>query len=231
MARVLLVEDDENLGFLVQDSLENQGFTVQLCADGESGLRVFREQKFDICILDVMLPLLDGFSLAREIRKQNAAVPFLFLTAKAQPNDRIDGLRLGADDYVTKPFRMEELILRLKAILKRSYQFSLPASPSDAVIFFGQSQLHYPNLLLSVKGHPTQLTQKEADVLYLLGRQLNSIVKRDTILKDIWEDNGYFVARSMDVFISKLRKYLRPDETLRIANIHGVGYKLEVLPG
>ncbi|CAA9273275.1 MAG: Two-component transcriptional response regulator, LuxR family [uncultured Adhaeribacter sp.] len=231
MANVLLVEDDENLGFLVQDSLENQGFTVQLCADGAAGLRTFQERSFDICILDVMLPLLDGFSLAGAIRQQNPAVPFLFLTAKAQPNDRIDGLRLGADDYVTKPFRMEELVLRLKAILKRTTPPILPpANGQNASVFFGQSQLHYANLLLSVKGQPVQLTQKEADVLHLLGRHLNSIVKRDTILKDIWEDNGYFVARSLDVFISKLRKYLRPDETLRIANIHGVGYKLEVLP-
>ncbi|QMU30646.1 response regulator transcription factor [Adhaeribacter radiodurans] len=228
MIRILLVEDDENLGFLVQDNLENEGYTVQLCADGLTGLQVFAQQTFDLCILDVMLPVLDGFTLAEEIRKKNAFIPFIFLTAKAQPDDRIHGLRLGADDYLTKPFRLEELNLRLKAILKRTTQSTAKPSPKTTIAF-GKSQLDYPNLLLWVQDKKQQLTQKEADVLRMLCLELNTIVKRELILKTIWEDNGYFVARSMDVFISKLRKYLRPDSSLRISTIHGVGYKLEEL--
>ncbi|PSR57332.1 DNA-binding response regulator [Adhaeribacter arboris] len=225
MVRILLVEDDENLGFLVQDNLESEGYAVQLCADGLTGLRVFGQQTFDLCILDVMLPVVDGFTLAQEIRKINTSVPLIFLTAKSQPDDRIHGLRLGADDYLTKPFRLEELNLRLKAILKRTFISPIP----NTIITFGQSRLDYPNLLLWVQNQKLQLTQKEADVLRMLCLQLNTIVKRELILKTIWEDNGYFVARSMDVFISKLRKYLRPDQSLRISTIHGVGYKLEEL--
>ncbi len=229
MVRILLVEDDENLGFLVQDNLENEGYTVQLCGDGAAGLRVFQQHSFDLCILDVMLPVLDGFALAQEIRKLHASVPIIFLTAKSLPEDRIHGLRLGADDYLTKPFRLEELNLRLKVILKRTAAQPISLSGSKEIISFGQSRLDYSNLLLWVPGQKQQLTQKEADVLRMLCLQLNAIVKRDVILKTIWEDNGYFVARSMDVFISKIRKYLRPDETLKIATIHGVGYKLEEL--
>lgn len=230
MARILLVEDDENLGFLVQDNLESQGFTVQLCADGRAGWHAFQQHAFDVCILDVMLPLRDGFHLAADIRRQNAGVPLIFLTAKAQPEDHIHGLRLGADDYLTKPFRLEELNLRLRAILKR---VAAPVAPSpwpDQYIAFGGCRLDYPNLLLLVESQPRQLTQKEADVLRMLVLHLNALVKRELMLKTIWEDNGYFVARSLDVFISKLRKYLRPDETVKITNVHGVGYKLAVRP-
>ncbi|QNF32490.1 response regulator transcription factor [Adhaeribacter swui] len=229
MMRLLLVEDDENLSFLVQDNLEQQGYKVHLCRDGFSGLQAFQQQTFNLCILDVMLPLLDGFTLAQEIRKLNEHIPFLFLTAKAQPEDRIYGLQLGADDYLTKPFRLEELNLRLKAILKRTTGAAVSKPVNNALLYFGKSHLDYPNLLLWVQGQKLQLTQKEADVLRMLGQQLNTIVKREVILKAVWEDNGYFVARSMDVFISKLRKYLRPDSTLKIATIHGVGYKLEEL--
>lgn len=229
MAHILLVEDDENLGFLVQDSLELQGYTVQLCTDGVTGLQLFKQQNFSLCILDVMLPLLDGFSLAREIRKINQEVPFIFLTAKSQSEDRIYGLRLGADDYLTKPFSMEELLLRLKAILKRTSPQNTHSNNNSSIISFGHSQLDYKNLLLLVNGQKQKLTQKEADVLRMLSLQVNTIVKRETILKTVWEDNGYFVARSMDVFISKLRKYLRSDLTVQITNVHGVGYRLEIL--
>ncbi len=229
MAHLLLVEDDENLSFLVQDNLEQQGYTVQLYRDGAAALQAFSQQAFDLCILDVMLPVLDGFMLAQEIQKLNNSVPILFLTAKAQPEDRIQGLRLGADDYLTKPFRLEELNLRLKAILKRTAVATSGQSKNNSFIYFGKSRLDYANLLLWVQDQKLQLTQKEADVLRMLGLQLNAIVKRDVILKTVWEDNGYFVARSMDVFISKIRKYLRPDSTLKISTIHGVGYKLEEL--
>jgi DNA-binding response OmpR family regulator len=229
MARILLVEDDDNLGFLVQDNLEAHGYRIHLCPDGAAGLKAFREQEFDLCILDVMLPVLDGFFVAREIRKQDAHIPLLFLTAKARQEDRILGFTIGADDYLTKPFSLQELKLRIQAILKRT-QTLPPAGPGSQLTAFGQSTLHYPNLRLTVKGLPQTLTQKEADVLRLLSLNQNNIVKRDTILKSIWEDNGYFVARSLDVFISRLRKYLKPDDSLQIVNIHGVGYKLEVAP-
>ena len=230
MVRLLLVEDDENLSFLVQDNLEQQGYTVQLYRDGATALQAFSQQAFDLCILDVMLPILDGFTLAQEIRKVNNSVPILFLTAKAQPEDRIQGLRLGADDYLTKPFRLEELNLRLKAVLKRTTFSAGSNLQNQRFIYFGKCRLDYPNLLLWVLDQKLQLTQKEADVLRILGLQRNAIVKRDVILKTVWEDNGYFVARSMDVFISKLRKYLRPDTSLKISTIHGVGYKLEEVP-
>jgi DNA-binding response OmpR family regulator len=229
MARILLVEDDDNLGFLVQDNLEANGYRIHLCRDGAAGLKAFREHGFDLCILDVMLPVLDGFFVAREIRKQDAHIPLLFLTAKARQEDRILGFTIGADDYLTKPFSIQELKLRIQAILKRTQTPPQPpAGFGSQLIVFGQSTLHYPNLQLAVKGLSQTLTQKEADVLRLLSLSQNNIVKRDTILKSIWEDNGYFVARSLDVFISRLRKYLKPDDRLRIVNIHGVGYKLEV---
>jgi len=228
MVKILLVEDDPNLGFLVQDSLERNGYETLLCADGAAGLRAFQEQNFDLCILDVMLPLLDGFFIAREIRKENTTVPIIFLTAKARPEDRILGLTIGADDYLTKPFQLEELKLRIKAILKRIPGISSSPITKPDVFSFGQSSLDYPNLLLTVKGKKLILTQKEADVLRLLGQSQHKLVKRDYILKTVWEDEGYFVGRSLDVFISKLRKYLKADSSIRIVNIHGVGYKMEV---
>lgn len=232
MASILLVEDDENLGFLVQDNLEAHGYLVHLCADGAAGLQAFNEKTFDLCILDVMLPVLDGFFVAREIRRQDSRLPLLFLTAKARQEDRILGFTIGADDYLTKPFSMQELQLRVQAILKRTLMPALPpAGSASPLIAFGRSSLHYPNLKLTVNDQVQTLTQKEADVLRLLGINQDHIVKRDLILKSVWEDNGYFVARSLDVFISRLRKYLKSDDSLRIVNIHGVGYKLEVTAG
>ncbi|KAA9325665.1 response regulator transcription factor [Adhaeribacter soli] len=229
MFRILLVEDDPNLGFLVQDSLEAKGYQVVLCEDGATGLETSAQETFDLCILDVMLPALDGFTLAKEIRIKNAVLPIIFLTAKARQEDRILGLTIGADDYLTKPFSLEELHLRLKAILKRVQpNVPLPAVNNDQQLVFGQSSLDIANQLLTVKGVSQTLTLKETEVLRLLAQHKNAIVKRDTILKTVWEDNGYFVARSMDVFISRLRKYLKPDESLRIASVHGVGYKLEI---
>jgi len=228
MVNILLVEDDPNLGFLVQDSLERNGYNLQLYADGATGLQAFQQQNFDICILDVMLPVLDGFFVAQEIRKANTDVPIIFLTAKARPEDRILGLTIGADDYLTKPFQLEELKLRIKAILKRIPGANISVETSLNSFVFGQSTLDYPNLLLSVKRDNLTLTQKEANVLFLLCQNQNKLVKRDYILKTVWEDEGYFVGRSLDVFISKLRKYLKADTSIRIVNIHGVGYKMEV---
>ena len=230
MVKILLVEDDPNLGFLVQDSLERNGYLTDVYTDGAAGLKAFQQQNFDLCILDVMLPVLDGFFVAREIRKENTAVPIIFLTAKARPEDRILGLTIGADDYLTKPFQLEELKLRIKAILKRIPGTNLSMVTNPNTYSFGQSTLDYPNLLLSVKSRNLTLTQKEADVLHLFCQHQNKLVKRDYILKTVWEDEGYFVGRSLDVFISNLRKYLKADAGIRIVNIHGVGYKMEVGP-
>lgn len=226
-ARILVVEDDESLGFLLQDNLEVAGYQVTLASDGETGLQAFRQGKFDLCLLDVMLPKKDGFALAEAIRLQDGQMPLLFLTAKSQPEDRIKGFQIGADDYLTKPFSMEELTWRVRAVLRRVYEHPMPL-PKEHLLHFGNSRLDYPNLLLWVHASSRTLTQKEADLLRMLAQSPNQVLTRDHLLKTIWEDNGYFVARSMDVFISRLRKYLRSDERLRIVNIHGVGYKLEV---
>ncbi|PIQ21324.1 MAG: DNA-binding response regulator [Cytophagales bacterium CG18_big_fil_WC_8_21_14_2_50_42_9] len=228
MVKILLVEDDPNLGFLVQDSLERNGYLTDVYTDGAAGLKAFQQQNFDLCILDVMLPIFDGFFVAQEIRKENTAVPIIFLTAKARPEDRILGLTIGADDYLTKPFQLEELKLRIKAILKRIPSINLSAITKPDTFSFGQSSLDYSNLLLTVKGNNLTLTQKEASVLRLLCQSQHKLIKRNYILKTVWEDEGYFVGRSLDVFISKLRKYLKADSSIRIVNIHGVGYKMEV---
>ena len=230
-AKILVVEDDSSLGFLLQDNLEAAGYHVRLCPDGEAGLQVFRQENFDLCLLDVMLPKKDGFAVAEEIRRENGRVPLLFLTAKSLPKDRIKGFKVGGDDYLTKPFSMEELLWRVKAILKRVYEQPAPLPPTenDSLLRFGDSSLDYPNLQLWVPGTRRTLTQKEADLLRMLALQPNQVLTRDLLLKTIWEDNGYFVARSMDVFISRLRKFLQPDGRLRIVNLHGVGYKLEVV--
>jgi DNA-binding response OmpR family regulator len=223
------VEDDESLGFLLQDNLEAAGYLVTLASDGETGLQAFRKEKFDLCLLDVMLPKKDGFALAEDIRLQDGRVPLLFLTAKSLPEDRIKGFQIGADDYLTKPFSMEELTWRVRAILRRVYEQPMQL-PEGHLLRFGGSRLDYPNLLLWVGASSRTLTQKEADLLRMLAQYPNQVLTRDHLLKTIWEDNGYFVARSMDVFISRLRKYLRSDERLRIVNIHGVGYKLATSP-
>ena len=225
---LLLVEDDENLGFMLKDNLEMTGYEVRLCRDGEKGLTVFHNGKFHLCILDVMLPLKDGFSLAESIRKYDKKVPIVFLTAKNQKDDRIRGFKLGGDDYITKPFSLEEFLLRVEAILKRVYD---RASSSDNRFEFtvGDTVFDYTNQLLTYHGNEIKLTQKESRLLKILMQHKNQVVERDIIMKTIWEDDGYFVARSMDVFISKLRKYLAPDKAIRISNVHGVGYRLEEL--
>lgn len=222
---ILLVEDDESMGFLLKDSLENYSYRVTHLSDGESALLAFNEQPFDLCLLDVMMPNMDGFSLATEIKKQDEDIPIIFLTAKALKEDRIKGFKLGADDYVTKPFSVEELALRIKAILKRGK--SLP--PTNTSISFAKYELDLQNLVLNNGTKKIQLTQKEADILNLFVTNPNTLLKRAFILKTIWEDDGYFVGRSLDVFISKLRKHFKDDASVQIVNIHGSGYKFEVL--
>lgn len=222
--RILLVEDDESMGFLLKDSLENYAYEVTHLSDGKSALEEFNTRVFDLCLFDVMMPEMDGFSLATEIRKYDVDTPIIFLTAKAMKEDKIKGFKIGADDYVTKPFSVEELVLRIKAILKRGKILQ----PGNSSVQFSSYELDLVNLLLKKGTGEIQLTQKEADILALFVANQNSLLKREFILKTIWEDDGYFVGRSLDVFISKLRKHFQDDESIKIRNVHGTGYKFEV---
>jgi two-component system OmpR family response regulator len=225
-ANILLVEDDENLGFLIRDSLGSVNWNVHLHTTGEKGLTAFHNTPFDLCILDIMLPQKDGYTLATEIRKYNQSVPIVFLTAKSQTEDRIRGFQTGADDYVCKPFSMEEFKYRLEAILKRTKSSHAPAEKFQ-LLKVSSSTLDVHNLQLDSNGVITRLTHKECKLLQMFFRHSGKLIERDIFLKTIWEDDGFFVARSMDVFVSKLRKYLKPDPRLRIENIRGIGYILK----
>ena len=223
--RILLVEDDESMGFLLKDSLENYHYAVTHLSDGKSALMEFNKRPFDLCLLDVMMPNMDGFSLATEIRKNDLDIPIIFLTAKAMKEDRIKGFKLGADDYVTKPFSVEELALRIKAVLKRGKSLQT----SDKLIPFANYVLDLTNLILNTGDSKIQLTQKEVDILALFVTNPNTLLKREFILKTIWEDDSYFIGRSLDVFISKLRKHFKDNAAIKITNIHGSGYKFQLL--
>lgn len=225
--KLLLVEDDNSLGFMLKDNLEMAGYAVRLCQDGEKGLTAYHNDDYQLCILDVMLPLKDGFSLAEDIRKYNQKIPIIFLTAKNQKDDRIRGFKLGGDDYITKPFSLEEFLLRIEAVLKRVYHQPTKADKNH-LFPIGNYRFDYNNQLLTLDSKIIKLTNKEARLLKILVQHKNQVVERDVIMKSIWENDGYFVARSMDVFISKLRKFLALDSTIKINNIHGVGYRLEV---
>lgn len=224
--QIMLVEDDESLGFLIKDTLEDLGWKVQLYCDGEKGLSGFRNNCFDLCILDIMLPNKDGYDLAQDIRKYNQHVPIVFLTAKNQPEDRIRGFQIGADDYVCKPFSIEELKYRIEAILKRST--GLPTSADRKMqLKVSLSTLDLRSLVLNSNGMVTQLTYKEGKLLEMFFRHCGKLIEREVFLQTIWEADGFFVARSMDVFISRLRKYLQRDMKLKIENIRGIGYILK----
>lgn len=226
--RILLVEDDESLGFLLKDTMDAHGWSVDLYQNGEKGLTAFHNHVFDLCILDIMLPHSDGFELASEIRKYNQCVPIVFLTAKSQVDDRIRGFQVGADDYVCKPFSIEEFKYRIDAILKRSCGGQTAADRS-VVLKAGNTTLDIYNLTVDAHGVVTRLTHKECKLLQIFFRHAGKLIERDVFLRAVWEDNGFFVARSMDVFVSKLRKYLREDPSIRIENIRGVGYILKVI--
>jgi two-component system OmpR family response regulator len=225
--QIMVVEDDESLGFLIKDSLSTHGWSVQLYATGEKGLTAFHSHTFDLCILDVMLPEKDGFDLAREIRKYNQGVPIVFLSARSQTEDRIKGFQIGADDYVSKPFSLEEFKYRIEAILKRTGSSQATQAVRTSVLQIADSTLDIHNLLLTARGVSTRLTYKECSMLQLFFRHPDKVIERDVFLKTIWEDDGFFVARSMDVFVSRLRKYLSHDTALRIENIRAVGYILK----
>lgn len=224
--RILLVEDDPNLGFVLQDNLNLRGYDICLCADGDAGLQSFHKENFDLCILDVMLPKQDGFTLGKTIRQANPQIPILFLTAKAMTEDKLEGFKLGGDDYITKPFNMEELVMRIEVFLKRTNKVEAKPEP---VFALGEFSFDHVNLSLKHKsgGHKT-LTIKESEVLKLLFLNRDRVLRREEILTRVWGEDDYFMGRSMDVFISKLRKYLKDDPTIEIVNYHGVGFKLEL---
>lgn len=221
--KILLCEDDENLGMLLREYLQAKGFEAVLCPDGEVGYREFQKAKFDICVLDVMMPKKDGFALAQDIRQQNAEMPIIFLTAKVLKEDILEGFKIGADDYITKPFSMEELVLRIEAILRR---VKGKKSRESTVYHIGRFTFDTQKQLLTIGEKQTKLTTKENELLALLCAHSNEILQRDYALKTIWIDDNYFNARSMDVYITKLRKHLKDDDQIEIINIHGRGYKL-----
>ena len=221
--KIMLCEDDENLGMLLREYLQAKGFSAELYPDGEAGYRAFMKQKYDICILDVMMPKKDGFTLAQEIRQANADVPIIFLTAKQLKEDILEGFKIGADDYITKPFSMEELVFRVEAILRRVRG---KKNKESSVYRVGNFTFDTQKQLLTIGDKQTKLTTKENELLALLCSHANEILQRDFALKTIWIDDNYFNARSMDVYITKLRKHLKYDDQIEIINIHGKGYKL-----
>ena len=221
--KILLCEDDENLGMLLREYLQAKGFTTELCADGELGYKAFLKTKFDICVLDVMMPKKDGFTLAKEVRNSNQDIPIIFLTAKTLKEDILEGFKIGADDYITKPFSMEELVFRIEAIIRRTKG---KKNKESTVYRIGQFTFDTQKQLLCLGDEQRKLTTKENELLALLCSHANEILQRDFALKTIWIDDNYFNARSMDVYITKLRKHLKDDPQIEIINIHGKGYKL-----
>ena len=222
--KILYAEDDETLAFLTKDNLEQQ-YDVTHCDDGEIALNAFKKEAFDICILDIMMPKMDGFELAENIRKINAEVPIIFLSAKTLKEDRIKGLRLGADDYLVKPFSIEELLLKIEIFLKRTNK---NVSVDKSLYTVGKYQFDSKNYLVFTDSEKISLTQRESDLLKLFLNNKNVVLKREEILKSLWGDDDYFMGRSLDVFISRLRKILSNEEGIAIENLHGIGFKFSV---
>lgn len=225
--RILLVEDDTNLGFLLVDFLESDGFEVKLYKDGESGYKGFQISGFDLCIIDLMLPRMDGFTLAGKIKEADAEIPIIILSARSMREDKIKGFRIGIDDYITKPFDEEELLYRVKAILSRTRQSNNQAI-KKSVLSIGKYKFDPSNQLLTFNNQSQRLTLKESQILGLLSNHINNLVKREEIMIVVWDDSDYYTGRSLDVFISKLRSYLRNDFLVKITTIPTVGYILEV---
>jgi DNA-binding response OmpR family regulator len=222
--KILYAEDDETLAFLTKDNLEQQ-YDVIHCADGESALNTFKTAHFDLCVFDIMMPKVDGFELAENIRKINADVPIIFLSAKTLKEDRIKGLRLGADDYLVKPFSIEELLLKIEIFLKRSQKNPI----SDKSIYtIGKYQFDSKNYLVFTDVEKIVLTQRESDLLKLFLDHKNVVLKREEILKSLWGDDDYFMGRSLDVFISRLRKIFSNENGIAIENLHGIGFKFTI---
>ena len=225
--KILLAEDDLNLGYMISDQLKSDGYDVTLCIDGAEAYKRFNDEKFHICILDVMMPKKDGFSLASDIRKIDAEIPILFLSAKSMIEDKVLGFKSGGDDYLTKPFSIEELQIRLTALLKRiKIQNNLP---EEKIFKIGSYLFDSENFNLKHLEFEKTLTKKEAQILKILYKFKNQVVERDVVLNAVWGQDDYFVGRSLDVFITKLRKYFKEDAGIQISNIHGIGFKLSIL--
>jgi DNA-binding response OmpR family regulator len=229
MRKILLVEDDPNLGLLLQDYLQLKGkFDVDLCKDGEEGLRSFTKKTYDLLILDVMMPKKDGFTLGKDVRRINAEVPIIFATAKGMIEDKTQAFNLGGDDYITKPFRIEELLLRINALLKRVGNTDRQEEEKQTIFKIGRYTFDYTQQIISIADTQQKLSTKEAQLLRLLCLRKNEVLTREEALLNIWHDDNYFSGRSMDVFLSKIRKYLKDDPEVEIINVHGRGYKLLV---
>ncbi len=222
--KILLVEDDKTLNFIIRDNLEEAGYKVTAVEDGEMALHSFKKNEFDLCLFDVMLPKLDGFSLAKKVRENNQIIPILFLTAKSLTEDKINGFSLGGDDYITKPFSMEELLMRIKVFLKRSQTDN--AEPEEIKSCkVGHFDFYFDNLTLQAKDEKRILTYKEAELLKYFCENSNAVLSRSDILKNVWGSDDYYLGRSLDVFISRLRKYLKSDPNIKIINLHGIGFR------
>lgn len=220
--KILLAEDDLNLGVLLVDYLETEGFDVKLCRDGELALKAFQDHPFDLCILDVMMPKMDGFSLAKIIRTKDKKIPFIFITAKSLKEDKLKGYSLGADDYITKPFDEEELLWKIKALIRR-----IPENKSETktkIISIGNYTFDPNNQSLTIEGKTKRITEKESDILKYLSDHRNNLIKREEMLTELWGENDYFLGRSLDVFITKIRKYLKEDPKINIENVFNVGF-------
>lgn len=225
-SRILLLEDDPNLGFIVQEHLQLNGYEVSLVTNGQDGLSAFEKNKYALCLIDIMMPKMDGFTFARKVREKNSDIPLIFLTAKSLKEDKIEGFKIGCDDYITKPFSVEELILRIKAVLKRT------ATPRDSEtktdFKIGNFTFDSKRQILKANDFEQNLTSKESELLRLLCLNQNRTLDRNIALAEVWGSESYFSGRSMDVFISRLRKYLKEDSRIEIINVHGKGFKLIV---
>lgn len=228
MARILLIEDEQQLGQIVKDSLEMRGFDMLYAADGKEGLRLYQQARPDVVVLDIMMPNMDGFTVTSEIRKQDKVTPIIFLTAKSQTADVVKGFEMGGNDYLKKPFSMDELIVRIKALLKRGSEQPAPpqGGDSEGVVLIGQYAFNYIKQTLTRNSNTAFLSHREAEILRRLYDNKNQVMERKTVLLDLWGDDSFFNARSMDVFITKIRRYLKEDPRVQIVNIRGVGYKL-----
>lgn len=224
--KILLAEDDTSLGFMISDQLKSDGYSVTLCSDGAEAYQRFNDDSFHLCIFDVMMPKKDGFTLAADIRKLNREIPILFLTAKSMTEDKVQGFKSGGDDYLTKPFSVAELQVRIMALLKRVNIHT--ETPEAIILSIGKYQFDTENFTLKHSNFEKTLTKKEAQIIKILYKFKNQVVERDVVLNAVWGQDDYFVGRSLDVFITKLRKYFKEDDSIQISNIHGIGFKLEI---
>ncbi len=223
---ILIVEDEQALGILLKENLKSKGFTVKLCKDGMEGWNTFKTERFDLCILDVNMPKMDGFELAKNIREKNDVVPIIFLTANSAQDDKIKGFDYGADEYITKPFNLDELVARMKAILKRTQYAPQQVASADEVYEAGKVVLDFTNHNLKVVEADKRISSTEAQLLKLFITNKNNLLSRNAILLNVWGRDDYYTARNLDVYINKLRKLIKEDESIEIVNIHGSGFKL-----